>query len=201
LSIFSRFLAAANNYPWLPLTNKEAERALRHWVIARHIGNGTRTAQGTLAFSNLASVIEACRKRSVSPWPYLAEVLRQRRQGFPATVLQAPAASSACPASTARHRPGAERLPSSSPNNWKPPGCPPPKAEAFAEAFRDATGGELATRAFSIDIVGPEGPDAGGQPAVWAVSADSMRFIDGPRVGLAVTGTGQAPQTRRHDRF
>jgi hypothetical protein len=106
LSIFPRFLAAANNYPWLPLTNKEAERALRHWVIARHIGNGTRTAQGTLAFSNLASVIEACRKRSVSPWPYLAEVLRQRRQGLPAHLLPTPAASSACPASTARQSAG-----------------------------------------------------------------------------------------------
>jgi transposase len=75
------------DYPWLPLTNNEAERALRHWVIARRIGNGTRTAQGTRAFANLASIIETCRKRSVSPWPYLAEVLRQRRQGLPAPTL------------------------------------------------------------------------------------------------------------------
>ena len=75
------------DYPWLPLTNNETERALRHWVIARRIGNGTRTAQGTRAFANLASIIETCRKRSVSPWPYLAEVLRQRRQGLPAPTL------------------------------------------------------------------------------------------------------------------
>ena len=34
------------DYPWLPLTNNEAERALRHWVIARRIGNGTRTTSG-----------------------------------------------------------------------------------------------------------------------------------------------------------
>ena len=32
------------DYPWLPLTNNEAERALRHWVIARRISYGTRTA-------------------------------------------------------------------------------------------------------------------------------------------------------------
>ena len=30
------------DHPELPLTNNEAERALRHWVIARRIGMGTR---------------------------------------------------------------------------------------------------------------------------------------------------------------
>jgi transposase len=69
------------DHPDLPLTNNEAERALRHWVIARRIGMGTRTDEGTRAFANLASVIETCRKRGRSPWPYLAEVIRQRRQG------------------------------------------------------------------------------------------------------------------------
>jgi transposase len=75
------------------LTNNEAERALRHWVIARRIGMGTRTAQGTRAFAHLASVIETCRKRAVSPWPYLAEVVRQRRQGLRAPPLPSSANS------------------------------------------------------------------------------------------------------------
>ena len=75
------------DYPWLPLTNNEAERALRHWVIARRISYGTRTAQGSRAFALLASVIETCRQRGASPWPYIAEVLRQRRQGKPAPLL------------------------------------------------------------------------------------------------------------------
>jgi hypothetical protein len=79
------------DYPELPLTNNEAERALRHWVIARRIGMGTRTAQGTRAFALLASVIETCRKRNASPWSYLAEVLRQRRKGLPAPPLPSPA--------------------------------------------------------------------------------------------------------------
>ena len=79
------------DHPELPLTNNEAERALRHWVIARRIGMGTRTAQGTRAFAHLASVIETCRKRAVSPWPYLAEVVRQRRQGLQAPPLPSPA--------------------------------------------------------------------------------------------------------------
>jgi hypothetical protein len=79
------------DHPELPLTNNEAERALRHWVIARRISLGTRTPQGTRAFAHLASVIETCRKRAASPWPYLAEVIRQRRQGLQAPPLPAPA--------------------------------------------------------------------------------------------------------------
>ena len=74
-------------HPHLPLTNNEAERALRHWVILRRISQGTRTDQGSRAFAVLASVIDTCRKRGVSPWPYLAEALRQRRQGRPAPAL------------------------------------------------------------------------------------------------------------------
>jgi len=61
------------DHPELPLMNNEAERALRHWVIARRIGMGTRTPQGTRACALLASVIETCRKHSASPWPYLAD--------------------------------------------------------------------------------------------------------------------------------
>jgi len=79
------------DYPWLPLTNNEAERALRHWVIARRISYGTRTAQGSRAFALTISVIETCRKRGVLPWPYLAEVIRQRRKGMPAPTLPQPA--------------------------------------------------------------------------------------------------------------
>jgi hypothetical protein len=62
------------------------------WCYARpstSIWRPTVTA-ATRAFANLASIIETCRKRSVSPWPYLAEVLRQRRQGLPAPVLPGP---------------------------------------------------------------------------------------------------------------
>jgi transposase len=80
-------------YPWLPLTNNEAERALRHWVIARRMSSGTRTPQGSRAFALLASVIETCRKRHLAPWPYLAHVIAERRRGNPAPLLPA-----SCPA-------------------------------------------------------------------------------------------------------
>ena len=67
--------------------NNLAERALRHWVIARRISYGTRTPQGSRAFTVLASVIETCRQRAHLPWPYIAEGLRQRRQGNPVPLL------------------------------------------------------------------------------------------------------------------
>jgi hypothetical protein len=63
---------AVLEHPHLPITNNIAERALRHWVIARKISYGTRTKQGSRAFTLLASVIETCRQRQVSPWTYLA---------------------------------------------------------------------------------------------------------------------------------
>ena len=79
-------------YPHLPLTNNAAEQALRHWVIARRISYGTRTEQGSRAFALLASVIETCRKRRISPWPYLASVIAERRKGQKAPVIPAAAA-------------------------------------------------------------------------------------------------------------
>ena len=69
-------------YPHLPLTNNEAERALRHWVILRRISYGTRTEEGSCVFAILISVIETCRKRQQSPWVYLAAVIHNRRLGI-----------------------------------------------------------------------------------------------------------------------
>ena len=77
------------DHPELPLTNNTAERALRHWVIARRISYGTRNPQGSRAFTVLASVIETCRQRGHSPWLYIAETLRERRRGNPAPLLPA----------------------------------------------------------------------------------------------------------------
>ena len=71
----------------LPMTNNEAERLLRHWVINRQISFGTRNHQGSRALSLLASVIETCRLRKVSPWKYLAEVITARRKNLPVPPL------------------------------------------------------------------------------------------------------------------
>jgi Transposase IS66 family len=40
-------------HPELPVTNNLAERALRHAVIARRIGFGTRSSEGSLAYAKL----------------------------------------------------------------------------------------------------------------------------------------------------
>jgi len=77
------------DHPHLPLTNNEAERALRHWVILRRISYGTRTEQGSRIFAILASVIETCRIRQQCPWRYLESVIDYRRAGLPALPLPA----------------------------------------------------------------------------------------------------------------
>lgn len=69
------------DHPHLPLTNNEAERALRPWVILRRITYGTRTPQGSRALSVFASVIETCRKRGASPLRYLQELIAAGRSG------------------------------------------------------------------------------------------------------------------------
>jgi len=77
------------DHPELPLTNNIAEQALRHWVISRKISYGTRTNQGSRAFTLLASVIDTCRQRKILPWPYLAQVIAARRKGHSAPPLPA----------------------------------------------------------------------------------------------------------------
>ncbi len=74
-------------HPTLPVSNNRAEQALRHWIIARKISFGTRTKQGSRAFALLASVIETCRQRGILPWPYLAQVIAERRKGHSAPPL------------------------------------------------------------------------------------------------------------------
>jgi transposase len=76
--------------PQWPLTNNDAERALRHWVIARRIMMGTRCEAGSRAFTLLASVIDTCRQRGHVPWRYLAGVIAERRAGRAAAPLPAP---------------------------------------------------------------------------------------------------------------
>jgi len=78
---------AVLKHPHLPLTNNEAEQALRHWVIARRISHGTRSAIGSKSLALLASVIDTCRRRRASPWSYLAQVITAGRQGNDVPML------------------------------------------------------------------------------------------------------------------
>ncbi len=85
---------AVLSHPDLPLTNNEAERLLRHLVIVRRITYGTRSKNGTRALALLASVVETCRRREVSPWGYLARVIKARRCGQHIPELPVPASAS-----------------------------------------------------------------------------------------------------------
>ncbi len=86
LNDWDAVVAAVNN-PDLPLTNNEAERALRHAVIARRISYGTRTTEGSIAYSCLLSVIETCRLRQVNPWNYISSVIKLARKGLSPPLL------------------------------------------------------------------------------------------------------------------
>jgi transposase len=77
--------------PLLPPTNNDAERALRHAVIARRISFGTRTDEGSRFYAAGLSVIDTCRKRGVDPWTYGRDLIAAARKGsslpsIPATV-------------------------------------------------------------------------------------------------------------------
>ena len=54
-----RAIFQALAHPHLPLTNNEAEQALRHWVILRSVCHGTRTEDGTRILAILISVRHA----------------------------------------------------------------------------------------------------------------------------------------------
>lgn len=75
--------------PSLPLTNNEAERALRHYVIARRISQGTRSELGSRAYALLASVIETCRRRAAVVLDFLGHVIHAARKGLALPVLPA----------------------------------------------------------------------------------------------------------------
>ena len=74
-------------HPELPLTNNEAERALRHWVILRKLSLGTRTPVGSRVVALLASVIDTCRQRGHASWCYFERAIADRRAGLPLAPL------------------------------------------------------------------------------------------------------------------
>jgi transposase-like protein len=73
--------------PHQPLTNNEAERALRHHVITRRISHGTRTPEGSRGYALLASIMETCRLRQASIIDLLTHSIDRARQGLPPPSL------------------------------------------------------------------------------------------------------------------
>ncbi len=74
-------------HPYLPLTNNEAERELRPWVLLRKICFGSKSKKGTKTFTLLASVIGTCRKRAVNSVQFLADTIFAARKGLPIGMI------------------------------------------------------------------------------------------------------------------
>ena len=73
--------------PTLPPTNNEAERALRHAVIARRISFGTRTDEGSRFYAAALSVIDTCRRRGVETWGYVGSLIAATRASLPPPAI------------------------------------------------------------------------------------------------------------------
>jgi hypothetical protein len=79
--------------PSLPPTNNDAERALRHAVIARRISFGTRTDEGSRFYAASLSVIETCRRRGVEPWTYACGLIAAARANLALPIIPIRAAA------------------------------------------------------------------------------------------------------------
>jgi hypothetical protein len=75
--------------PSLPPTNNDAERALRHAVIARRISFGTRTDEGSRFYAAGLSIIDTCRKRGVEPWAYACRLIAAARANLALPTIPA----------------------------------------------------------------------------------------------------------------
>jgi hypothetical protein len=62
------------DYPNVPLHNNIAEIAVREGVIKRKISYGTRSELGKLAWENMLSIMDTCRKLGVSFYKYISDI-------------------------------------------------------------------------------------------------------------------------------
>ncbi|WP_029627990.1 IS66 family transposase, partial [Vibrio paracholerae] len=71
--------------PKIPLTNNEAERRLRGFVIQRKISYGTTSDAGDKFRDRLHSLIETCKKRKISSLDTLSRIANAvvRQQPYP----------------------------------------------------------------------------------------------------------------------
>jgi transposase len=62
--------------PWLPATNWAAEQAIRPAVVNRKVWGGNRTKAGAAAQGIITSVVETCKKQTVSAVDFISASLR-----------------------------------------------------------------------------------------------------------------------------
>jgi uncharacterized small protein (DUF1192 family)/transposase-like protein len=61
-------------FPEIPPHNNPAELALREFVLKRKISNGTRSEDGKIAWENMMSILDTCRKLGVSFFEYIKDI-------------------------------------------------------------------------------------------------------------------------------
>ncbi len=66
------------DYPTTPLHNNTAEIAVREEVIKRKISYGTRSEDGRIAWENMLSILDTCRKQGVSFYKYLQDIFSNK---------------------------------------------------------------------------------------------------------------------------
>ena len=65
-------------YPQIPLHNNPAEIALRELVIKKRISYGTKSEDGKIAWENMMTILDTCRKHDVSFMDYVKDIFSKR---------------------------------------------------------------------------------------------------------------------------
>ena len=65
-------------YPQIPLHNNPAEIALRELVIKKKISYGTKSEEGRIAWENMMTIMDTCRKHNVSFMEYVKDIFSER---------------------------------------------------------------------------------------------------------------------------
>jgi hypothetical protein len=63
------------DHPGIPLDNNESERGLREIVVKRLVSHGTRSEAGRMAWENMMTILDTCRKNGVSFYYYVRDIL------------------------------------------------------------------------------------------------------------------------------
>ncbi len=65
-------------FPEIPIHNNPAELALREIVIKRKISSGTRSEDGKIAWENMMSILDTCRKQGINFFNYILDIFSKK---------------------------------------------------------------------------------------------------------------------------
>lgn len=85
------------DFPEIPLHNNPAEIAIREMVIKRKISYGTRSEDGKIAWENMMTILDTCRKHGVSFLEYVKDIFSGRHNQPRLTDLISQKASTLSP--------------------------------------------------------------------------------------------------------